>query len=144
MGSGRRGVYVLCLEVFGDVTIGRRGRWRLAGVYAYVGSARGPGGFRRLQRHRRVAAGRNPTRRWHIDYLLAVGRWRGAFVMETEDPTMECTLAKALAQCWPPAIPRFGSSDCQCPTHLFSVPDPARLRQWLMALGLRPFEESDR
>jgi Uri superfamily endonuclease len=138
-----RGVYVLSLEVWGEVTVGRLGRWPLAGTYAYVGSARGPGGFQRLERHRRVAEGRNPVRRWHIDYLLAVGRWRGAFVRETEDPAAECALARALAEHLPPAIPRFGSSDCRCPTHLFAVPDPEGFLQLLAALGLRTFPERE-
>ncbi|GBD08660.1 hypothetical protein HRbin22_00901 [Candidatus Thermoflexus japonica] len=138
-GERTRGVYVLWLEVSGEVRIGRLGRWRLDGGYAYVGSARGPGGFRRLQRHREVAEGRNPTRRWHIDFLLAVGAWRGAFILETDDPRMECRLARALAERLPPAIPRFGSSDCRCPTHLFAVPDVARFHRLIVELGLRPF-----
>lgn len=137
-GEATRGVYVLWLEVSGEVQIGRLGRWRLDGCYAYVGSAQGPGGLRRLQRHRDVAEGRNATRRWHIDFLLATGTWRGAFIMETEDPHMECRLARTLAQRLPPAIPRFGSSDCRCPTHLFAVPDVPRFRQLMLKLGLHP------
>ncbi len=137
-GEATRGVYVLWLEVSGEVQIGRLGRWRLNGGYAYVGSAQGPGGLRRLQRHRDVAEGRNPTRRWHIDFLLAVGAWRGAFIMETDDPRMECQLARALAERLPPAIPRFGSSDCRCPTHLFAIPDVARFHQLMFELGLHP------
>ncbi|MBO9361615.1 MAG: GIY-YIG nuclease family protein [Thermoflexus sp.] len=138
-----RGVYVLCLEVWGEVSVGRLGRWRLDGTYAYVGSAQGPGGFRRLERHRRVADGCSPVRRWHIDYLLAVGRWRGAFARETEDPTAECALARALADHLPLAIPRFGSSDCRCSTHLFAVPDPERFLQLLAALGFRTFPQRE-
>jgi len=134
---------VLWLEAWGEVVIGRLGRWRLAGTYAYVGSARGPGGFRRLERHRRVAEGRSSTRRWHIDYLLAAGRWRGAFARETEDPAAECALARALAEHLPPAIPHFGSSDCRCPTHLFAVPDPECFLQLLAAQGLRAFPERE-
>lgn len=141
MGKADRGVYVLWLEAFGEVAVGRRGRWRLAGAYAYVGSAQGPGGFRRLLRHRRVAEGRSPARRWHIDAVLVCGRWRGAFVRETEDPAMECALARALAERLPPAIPRFGSSDCRCPTHFFAVPDPEAFLRLLAALGLRLWAE---
>lgn len=135
------GVYVLWLEVFEEVAVGRLGRWRLAGSYAYVGSAQGPGGFRRVQRHREVAEGRNPTRRWHIDFLLGAGALRGVFVLETEDPSMECRLARALAQRLPLAIPRFGSSDCRCPTHLFAVPDVARFRALMADLGLHPLSD---
>lgn len=141
MGKADRGVYVLWLEVFGEVALDRRGRRRLAGTYAYVGSAQGPGGFRRLLRHRRVAEGRSLVRHWHIDAVLACSRWRGAFVRETEDPSMECALARALAERLPPAIPRFGSSDCRCPTHFFAVPDPEAFLRLLAALGLHPWVE---
>jgi hypothetical protein len=63
-----QGAYVLSLEVWGEVTVGRLGRWPLAGTYAYVGSAGGPeassgwsatGGWRRAET--RCAAGTSIT-----------------------------------------------------------------------------------
>lgn len=138
-GKIRRGVYVLLIEVWGEIPIGHLGVRRFAGCYAYVGSAQGPGGFRRLLRHHQVAAGARPARRWHIDALLARGVWRGAFVQETGERGVECALARRLARILPPAVPGFGSSDCRCPTHLFAVPNAEALRGALAAMGLQPF-----
>ncbi|MCS7251055.1 MAG: GIY-YIG nuclease family protein [Anaerolineae bacterium] len=138
-----RGVYVLWLEAHAELAIGGLGCWHLSGAYAYVGSAQGRSGFRRLMRHWSVAQRHRPARRWHIDFLLAAGTWCGAFIMETEDPSMECWLAWALAQRLPPAIPRFGSSDCRCPTHLFAIPDVTAFHQMMAELGLRLFSDFD-
>lgn len=119
MNSNRRGVYVLVIETHGKATIGRLGHQRFDGIYLYVGSALGPGGFKRVERHRAVAQGHNKTRRWHIDYLLALGRLRGVFVIETSEKKLECALARGLARVVQPVVKGFGSSDCRCATHLF-------------------------
>ena len=118
--SNRRGVYVLVLEAHGTVRVGRLGRQRFDGVYLYVGSALGPGGLKRVERHRAVALGRNKTRRWHIDYLLALGSLRGVFVIETSQK-IECAVAQRLSRIAQPVVKGFGSSDCQCCTHLFRL-----------------------
>ena len=63
------GTYVLILRVFrpASVRVGRLGRFHFpAGWYAYVGSARGPGGLAaRISRHLRSP---KPSR-WHVDHL---------------------------------------------------------------------------
>ncbi len=67
------GTYVLVIDVSRSTTIdvGALGdREFTAGAYAYVGSAFGPGGFSRVDRHRELAAGDRETRHWHVDYLL--------------------------------------------------------------------------
>ncbi|AFD00739.1 hypothetical protein Mtc_1999 [Methanocella conradii HZ254] len=83
------------------------------GYYAYTGSALGSGGFARVQRHRAVADGKNRVRQWHIDYLLPYVE----IVEVVTSPRPECAVAaeidRHLAR-----VPRFGCSDCQCPTHL--------------------------
>jgi len=94
------------------------GLQRFDGLYLYVGSALGPGGLKRLERHQAVASGKNKTRRWHIDYLLALGEFEGVFVLQTE-AKLECALARELAERFAPVIWGFGSSDCRCVTHLF-------------------------
>ncbi len=129
------GVYVLLVEVRSEIQVGRLGRQRFDGCYAYVGSARGPGGFGRVVRHRRVAAGLAPGRRWHIDRLLERGRLAAVFIRPTVDPEAECRLAAALAEVVPPVVPGFGSSDCRCPTHLFQVPAENVLAARLTVLG---------
>lgn len=121
----RPGTYVLILRLSRRTTIevGQLGRFRFpAGWYAYVGSARGPGGLAaRIARHRRTSK----TLHWHVDYLRAHARpmavWYAA-----GDQRRECAWAEALSR-HPGAstpAPRFGASDCRCPTHLvhFTVP----------------------
>jgi Uri superfamily endonuclease len=114
---------VLAVEAHGEIEVGRLGRQKFDRLYLYVGSALGPGGLRRVERHRAVAQGRNQTRRWHIDYLLALGELKRVLVMETEE-RLECTLAQELAKRFQPAIPGFGSGDCRCKTHLFRASGP--------------------
>ncbi len=99
------------------------------GFWVYAGSAR-RGLTARLARHGRV----RKSLHWHIDHL----RRRAAFVrgipIRTADPD-ECGLARAVgalaAEAAPPgrgfSLPRFGCSDCDCPSHLFRFPeDPIR------------------
>ena len=95
------------------VSVGKLGALDFpAGAYLYVGSARRalPS---RVARHMR----REKPLRWHIDYLTtrdrvtAVRTWPHA-------PGRECAIARSLAARLP-AIPRFGCSDCHCPSHLF-------------------------
>lgn len=116
-----RGVYVLIIEAHGRARVGRLGWQSFDGIYLYVGSALGPGGFKRVERHRAVAERRNKTRRWHIDYLLGLGQLKGALLFEANDKTMECALAEALAGFAEPVIAGFGASDCRCRTHLFRL-----------------------
>ena len=89
----------------------------LPGWHIYVGSALGSGGLARLKRH--IAMSRNKDRRpkWHVDYLLASQSFslRSGVHALTAD-RLECRLAKALGG---ETIPGFGSSDCNCPSHLF-------------------------
>lgn len=116
-----RGVYILVIEAHGRTRVGRLGQQSFDGIYLYVGSALGPGGFQRVERHRAVAEGHNKTRRWHIDYLLGLGQLRGTLLFETSDKTMECALAETLARFAEPTIAGFGASDCHCRTHLFRL-----------------------
>ena len=118
-----KGVYVLAIEVHGATRVGRLGLHRFDGLYLYVGSALGPGGLKRVERHRAVASGQNRTKRWHIDYLLALGELKGVFVLETGE-RLECALAQELEKRFEPAVRGFGSSDCRCETHLFRASGP--------------------
>ena len=113
-----RGAYVVALEVHDTVRGGRLGRLAFDGCYGYVGSALGPGGFRRVSRHLSYR-GRPVVRpRWHIDWLLAAGRLQGAVLGATEE-RVECALARALSQRAEPVSDGFGCSDCACATHLY-------------------------
>lgn len=113
-----KGVYVILIEALGKVKVGRLGNLSFDGAYLYVGSAQGAGGIKRVDRHLQVACGNNPTKRWHIDYLLKAGRPKDIFVAFTERK-VECKLAQRLSREAIPVISGFGASDCKCRTHLF-------------------------
>ena len=129
--SDRAGTYalILNLERDGDLAVGRLGRFALpAGFYVYVGSARGSGGLAsRIARHIR-----HPKQlHWHVDYLRANASPVAVWLSEGEQ-RRECAWAAALAHIEGGSIPvpRFGASDCRCPSHLIrfpAVPDRSAL-----------------
>ncbi|MFB6294407.1 MAG: DUF123 domain-containing protein [Candidatus Nanohaloarchaea archaeon] len=86
-----------------------------AGRYAYTGSAHGPGGFARVDRHRRTAAGENDTLHWHIDYLLHSGDVHLEDVFTAAGADRECEIAEELPG---EPVDGFGASDCGCDSHL--------------------------
>lgn len=112
------GTYTLVLELDSATTVefGAAGTRDLAaGYYAYTGSAFGPGGLSRIDRHRSVLRGENDTRHWHIDHLLgtdAVG-WVGAWSAPHRDA--ECEVATSLRG---DVLPGIGATDCDCVSHL--------------------------
>lgn len=129
------GTYVLWLRVDAPRTIGvgRLGeRLLAAGVYAYVGSAHGPGGLgARLRRHLRA----DKIHHWHIDALTACVPMM-AIWYTTAPERLECTWAQHLARLAGVSAPveGFGASDCRCVAHLFTV-DHRVLRSAWDALG---------
>jgi Uri superfamily endonuclease len=86
------------------------------GWYAYAGSANGPGGFARIDRHRELAAGERDVSHWHIDYLLGHPDASVDAVERTAGVDGECTIAASVAG---DPVPAFGCSDCGCDSHLF-------------------------
>ncbi len=116
-----KGTYTLVLSVSTPITltVGALGeRTFPAGWYAYTGSAFGPGGFSRIDRHRELAAGERDTRHWHIDYLL--GHPESSLEMAFRSPgtDRECEIARALPG---ESVAAFGASDCHCESHLTHV-----------------------
>ncbi len=117
------GTYVLflALEEEKRIRVGQKGEFVFpAGILAYVGSARGPGGLAaRLARHRR-----NPKPQvWHIDFLRPFAQPVAAWWAPGTD-RRECLWAEVLARL-PGAsrpAPGFGASDCRCPAHLIHFP----------------------
>ena len=114
-----KGVYVLMIVVRRDVTVnvGALGEVFFGkGLYAYVGSAQ-KGLKNRVERHLRKVK----HRFWHIDYLLGddAVRVQAVFCKEA-DKAEECRIAEALGESGSP-MKGFGSSDCQCMSHLFKV-----------------------
>ena len=135
------GFYILLIEAHGWIKVGKLGRFPFDGDYLYIGSARGPGGFKRVERHLAIAAGEGKARRWHIDYLLAAGTLQAAWLIP-DTSLDECELVrKLIARGAAPAIPGFGASDSECETHLLHVEGfkaaQAMLSKLARELGLR-------
>jgi Uri superfamily endonuclease len=113
------GIYCLLLENDpAELPVGSLGTLRFRrGWHLYVGSALGPGGLARVERHRRLHRDRDRLPRWHIDSLLLSPSFRLRAIVSAETAEdMECRLAEVLG---PPFVPGFGCSDCTCPSHLF-------------------------
>lgn len=136
------GTYALILKLSRPATIsvGKLGRFQFpAGWYAYTGSARGPGGLAaRISRHTRSL---KPLR-WHVDYLRAhahpIAAW---YAIGTQK--RECAWARALSKLTGASLPapRFGASDCRCPTHLFHFTAPPDLKAFTRAVDERVSQE---
>lgn len=113
------GTYAIWLENsrIQKIAIGRLGEMQTqAGFFIYIGSAFGPGGLAaRLGRH----LNDNKKLRWHIDYLRA--HTRPVRVSFAVDQKLEHKWAQTLAlhPDYTIPFPGFGSSDCQCVSHLF-------------------------
>ena len=86
------------------------------GYYSYTGSARGPGGLKRVDRHIMLSQGVKQTRRWHVDYLLPHCLFVEAIITRTE-LNLECQIARGIGERLKPQ-PRFGCTDCSCISHL--------------------------
>jgi Uri superfamily endonuclease len=116
------GSYILILRLArtAAITVGRLGTFDFpSGWYAYVGSARGPGGLgARLRRHSRPSKALH----WHIDHLRAfadlVEVWYATGLQHRE-----CTWAGSLLRLAgaETLAPRFGASDCRCRSHLIRL-----------------------
>ena len=117
--TGIKGSYILVLELseLKQIQIGKLGYFNFPkGYYAYVGSAFGPGGLpARLKHHLKKA--RRPH--WHIDYLGKEAKIKEIWIAD-QGIQMEHALAEYLMAMENASVPvlGFGSSDCNCLTHL--------------------------
>ncbi|MFU8867747.1 GIY-YIG nuclease family protein [Natronococcus sp.] len=139
------GTYVLAIDVERpiSVAVGALGECEFAAeTYAYVGSAFGPGGFARLDRHRELARGERDVRHWHVDYLLGHEAATLAATARYPDADRECELAKTLPG---EAVPEFGASDCDCGSHLLETAGLERLLEAATDAGgvLEPDRSAD-
>jgi Uri superfamily endonuclease len=112
-----KGIYQLLIYLPEDawIVIGKKGKFKFPkGYYVYTGSARN-GLEKRVERHLK----KNKKHFWHIDYLLDFASIKKVFLF-TDGKFDECALnLKTLEK--PDAkiiMPKFGSSDCNCPAHL--------------------------
>jgi Uri superfamily endonuclease len=134
--ESRPGSYVLWLTLAEAhrLQIGQLGTTRFeAGFYAYVGSALGPGGVRaRVGRHLLA----DKARRWHIDYLRAAGEVQTVWLTYDHE-RHEHHWAAVLYQIHGSVIPLcgFGSSDCDCNSHLVRFTRMPTLERFRRRLG---------
>jgi len=134
------GSYLLVLRLAEDTALqaGALGEFLLpAGTYVYAGSARGPGGVRaRVMRHLRGGGAMH----WHIDFLSRRAQVAAVWA-RTGPQRLECVWAQALARhsLFTAPAPRFGASDCRCPSHLWHTKAAAaELDQALARLAEAP------
>lgn len=133
-----RGTYALLVHVPYSLAlrIGELGEIDFKpGYYAYIGSALG-GLEKRVERHMRE----EKKVRWHIDHLLIHARAVDVVVAPNTE-RKECAVAKEIGKSLP-SVKGFGSSDCDCESHLFYSPDLhgllTRVLKGFKECGLKP------
>ncbi len=110
-----KGIYTLVIKLDETqrIKVGSLGNLKFSkGFYVYVGSAQN-GLEARIGRH----LSDDKKTHWHIDYLLDRAEIVRVFVSDG-DKNEECRIAKYLSTSMD-KIDDFGSSDCNCPSHLF-------------------------
>jgi Uri superfamily endonuclease len=121
--------YILWIALDKDIQtkIGSLGRINFKkGVYLYVGSAKK--NFKpRIERH----LVKKKKIFWHIDYLLSSNDAKIKQIWIT-NKIKECNIAQFLYKKGYSFINRFGSSDCNCRSHLFFINKGAREAQSLL------------
>ncbi|MFX1322152.1 MAG: DUF123 domain-containing protein [Promethearchaeota archaeon] len=116
-----KGTYILVIILYkkSRIRIGSLGYILFnKGFYFYVGSAMGRNLL--LNRVKRHILSNNKKMHWHIDYLLANSNSiinRLYLIPSTK--RWECTIANELLDITDGYIKNFGSSDCNCISHLF-------------------------
>ena len=117
------GTYIIFLLLHKSETIpvGSLGSWTFRkGYYAYTGSAQGSGGLAaRLKRHLRPLSQKRIH--WHIDHLASIAKITQVWWKE-DKINHECSWAQQLTKEGSIILPGFGSSDCNCPSHLIWLP----------------------
>jgi endonuclease-3 len=122
-----KGSYILVIYILEEVyiNIGSLGKLKFnRGFYFYIGSAMGNYGsstlVNRVKRHLQPTTDKKTH--WHIDYLL---KQRKGIITQLylipSQQRLECIISKDLKNITEGYIKAFGSSDCNCQSHLFYV-----------------------
>lgn len=115
-----KGVYLVffSLKQGRDIEIGALGDIEFEqGIYVYAGSGR-TSVKKRIQRH----FSQEVNKFWHIDYFSEVAEPVDYFILP-EKSDYECFMASELEEMAEP-VEDFGSSDCDCRSHLFRITSP--------------------
>ena len=107
-----------------NIRVGSLGKLEFKkGFYCYVGSAIGSTTIEnRCKRHLM----KNKKMKWHIDYLRKEVEIVNIFVFPSRKK-IECGVARKILKKADSFIPKFGSSDCNCKSHLFYFKDKKSL-----------------
>ncbi len=133
-----KGVYCLIFENRAcKIEVGKKGNFSFyPGFHIYVGSALGPGGLKRAQRHINLSQNRDRSPRWHVDYLHLSPAFRLVSVVYAfTSARLECALASRIGG---DSVSGFGCTDCACSSHLFyRTKNPlSEINEAFEALGL--------
>ncbi len=92
------------------------------GFYCYMGSALNKKLITRVRRH--TSPSYLKKLHWHIDYLLANSEIRiSKSILIPSSVREECILAQTIKELSKEEVLGFGSSDCNCNSHLFYFGD---------------------
>jgi len=120
------GAYILVMKLKSNknIRVGSLGKLEFKkGFYCYVGSAIGNTTIEnRCKRHLM----KNKKMKWHIDYLRKEVEIVNIFVFPSRKK-IECKIARKILKKADSFIPKFGSSDCNCKSHLFYFKDKKSL-----------------
>ena len=114
-------IIVIFFPIHSIVKIGALGELSFPpGFYFYVGSAMGNGSTsleKRIKRH--ISSSENKKTHWHIDYLLNDQKsfLERIYILPSKQ-RLECVLAREIMNVSDNFIKNFGSSDCDCRSHL--------------------------
>ncbi len=113
-----KGTYALVLECKENkkIKVGKLGSLNFEkGYYVYVGSAMNSL-EKRIERHKR----KEKKKHWHIDYLTTNKSFKIIDVfLKISDEKEECEVAEKVKALCNNFVKNFGSSDCNCESHLF-------------------------
>ena len=120
-----KGTYIIAIYVLENsvIKIGALGEIEfLKGYYLYIGSAMGNKGSTTLESRvkRHVSDPKDKKIFWHIDYLLTNNNCIiTRLYLIPSLKRLECIIANEVSQISDQFIKNFGSSDCDCLSHLY-------------------------
>ncbi|WP_037572780.1 DNA/RNA nuclease SfsA [Spirochaeta cellobiosiphila] len=120
-----QGVYLILLKLTEpcELTIGSLGKISFKkGYYIYCGSAKA-NLKQRIERHKR----KRKNKHWHIDYLRQVAEEVQAFPIQSRKD-LECSLAQDIKAISKDEVKSFGSTDCNCSSHLYLFEEDPRTK----------------
>ena len=134
--------YILVIKISEDfkTIVGKLGEISFReGYYIYVGSARGCLETR-LRRHLR----KDKKIYWHIDYLLQNGKVQILQIWVIQN-SIECWTADVFNKNSLSEVVKkgFGSSDCNCLTHLFYIKNKEKAESILKEIGFSKIIDLD-